>query len=408
MIKNVIDNSFFKSLSYIFVSGASKGFNYIILLYLAVGVYLEYYVTILLLMSMEQILSLLLPLNQSSVIYSKTIVDYKSITNKLLSSSLLITLLCIVVFLVTKELFYSYFGTHKIIVFMSIFISMIINSYLTYLTNYYKLIEKHGKALLIQGLLMISFGSILLHIIFVEDKVVAFFLGKSVGLLLVLVFVTTLNLTKFKFEMGFLSLKEIKQVLNLFSVSTLGWISGLGFMNLAKIYSTPTQLTDIGYVLNIFNVFLLISIGINSVYGPLIKKNITNNNLDKVIKIKNKTLIIYLSIAIIIIIFYLVFQNLNLSFNDRIVKVTSALPFAVLLYVFNVFHWVSQPFYMVNNKFNNYNYINIISYVIWAIIIIVGLYFEYKTFIIFLILIHLIKGLLSYFYAKIKFMNTTS
>ena len=90
MLKHTNDNKFFKSLSYIVVSGASKGLNYVLLLYLAVGQYSEQYIAILLLFSLEQILSLVLPLNQSNIIYSKSISDYKLITNKLISSSLII------------------------------------------------------------------------------------------------------------------------------------------------------------------------------------------------------------------------------------------------------------------------------------------------------------------------------
>jgi len=388
------------------VSGASKGLNYVLLLYLAVGQYSEQYIAILLLFSLEQILSLVLPLNQSNIIYSKSISDYKLITNKLISSSLIIVVFFVLVFFALKQYIYNYFNVHEGIVFFSLFISMTINSYLTYLTNYYKLVEEHGKALLVQGLLMISFLSILLHIIFVEDKVVAFFLGKALGLLFVFLLVKFLHLTKFKYKIDFLSFNDIKQVLNLFSVSALGWVSGLGFMNLAKIYSSPNQLVEIGYILNIFNVFLLISIGVNSIYGPLIKKHLTKNELNSVVKIKTQTLVIYLLIASLLMLFYVVLINLGFDFSNKVEQVLSVIPYALLLFIFNVFHWIAQPFYMVNNKFNSYNYINIFSYVFWVVIIVVSLYFGYKDFIVFLMLIHFIKGLLSYFYARTKFMAT--
>ncbi|UKM65591.1 hypothetical protein GSB9_02162 [Flavobacteriaceae bacterium GSB9] len=405
MIKGGIDNNLLKSLSYILVSGASKGLNYIILLFLAVGSYSEQYVAILLLFSLEQILSLLLPLNQSSLIYSKSILSYKQITNKLISSSVIVSVTCVLVFFALKKYIFSYFDVHKAIIFFSLFLSMTINAYLNYLTNYYKMIEEHGKALLIQGLLMISFGSILIHILIVEDKVVAFFWGKALGLLLVLTLVKFLGLTKFKFKIVFLSLSELKLVLNLFSVSALGWGSGLGFMNLAKMYSTAEELVEVGYILNIFNVFLLVSIGVNSVYGPLIKKHVIKNEREKVIKIKNQTLMIYLLIVLLVIVLYILVINLGFQFNHKIEQVLSILPFAILLFVFNIFHWISQPFYMVNNKFNSYNYLNILSYVFWVLTMIVGLYYGYSDFIAFLMLIHFMKGAMTYLYAKRKLMT---
>ena len=91
---------------------------------------------------------------------------------------------------------YNYFDIDNLIVFISLFLSMYINAYLVYLTNYYKLTEKHNKALLIQGLLFLSFVLIVASIIFIEDKIVAFFLGKAIGLFLVLLITVKLNLNK--------------------------------------------------------------------------------------------------------------------------------------------------------------------------------------------------------------------
>lgn len=191
------------SLKYIFVSGISKGFNYLILLYFAVGIYTEQYITILLLLSFEQLLSLTLPLNNSSIIYSKKIEDYGLITNKLISSSLLLTLVYVLGFFLIRDQIYKYFNINEILIFISIFISIIINAYLVYLSNYYKLVEKHNSALLIQLFFLISFISIVAFIFVIENKILAFFLGKTTGLLLILIFLKAfkLDLIKFKFKL---------------------------------------------------------------------------------------------------------------------------------------------------------------------------------------------------------------
>ena len=285
------------SLKYIAVSGASKGFNYLILLYFAIGIYSDQYVTILLLLSFEQLISLSLPLNNSSIIYSKEILNYGLITNKLITSSLLLMLFYIFVFLLIHNSIYSYFGINNYLVFISIVVSVLANAYLVYLTNYYKLIEKHNTALLLQFLFFISFISIVISIFFIENKIVAFFVGKAIGLSLILIISKILSLNFAKFKLSILTINEFKKIGNLFSVSVLGWVSGLGFMNLAKVYASSEDLITIGYILNVWNVFLLISTGVNAVYHPLIKKYVLENNISKAISVKNKTLIIYLLIA---------------------------------------------------------------------------------------------------------------
>jgi len=103
--------------------------------------------------------------------------------------------------------------------------------------------------------------------------------------MLILVKIFKLDITKFR--TSYLNLEEWKKIINLFSVSILGWLSGLGFMNLAKLYADPENLATIGYILNIWNVFLLISTGINSVYNPLIKKYILQDNFIKAKTSKN-------------------------------------------------------------------------------------------------------------------------
>jgi len=150
---------------------------------------------------------------------------------------------------------------------------------------------------------------------------------------------------------------------------------------------------------------LLISIGVNSIYSPLIKKHLTKNELNIGLKVKSKTLAIYLLIAGVVTLFYVLLINVGFVFSEKIEKVLSVVPYAILLFVFNIFHWVAQPFYMVNNKFSKYNIINISSYMGWVILIMICSYFGFQKYIWFLIGIHMIKGLLSYFYARKYFMK---
>lgn len=393
------------SIKYIIVSGASKGFNYILLFYFAIGIYSEQYITILLLLSLEQILSLLLPLNHSSLIYSKTILDYKLVTNKMTTNSIVMVLLFVIIYFLLKEQVWEYFEVKNTIIFLSLFVSMLINSYLVYLTNYYKIIEQHGKALLVQALLLTSFLTIVLLILILKDVVVAFFLGKAIGLIIVIMLLKPLKLFGFSFSFSLLSKEELKKVFNLFSVSALGWASGLGFLNLAKIYSTPAELVEIGYILNIYNIFLLISVGVNSIYAPLIKRNLIDLNKVQAFRIKMKTLILYLFIAFVTVLLYYVVSNINLNFNNEVEAIISVFPYAILLFVLNGFIWVAQPFYLINDKFKNYNLINILSYILWGLILICCLYFGYRNFILFLVMIHFIKSALTFFYAQMDFME---
>ncbi|MCG1035338.1 hypothetical protein [Polaribacter sargassicola] len=397
---------FLNSLKYIVVSGASKGFNYLILLYFAIGIYSEQYVTILLLLSLEQILSLSLPLNNSSIIYSKKILDYGLITNKLITSSLLLMLFYIFVFFVFYNSIYKYFGVSNIFIFLSIAISVIINAYLVHLTNYYKLIEKHNRALKVQFLFFISFISIAICIFFIKNKVLAFFLGKAIGLFLGFIIIKFLNfnLTKFKFKI--LTLNEIKKIGNLFSVGVLGWLSGLGFMNLAKIYASPENLINIGYTLNLWNIFLLISTGINAVYHPLIKKYVLKNDMLKAQKAKSTTLFIYLLIAVICFLLYLAIDNLEiLNDYNKVDAVFSVIPYTLLLFVFSSFYYVVHPFYLAHDKFGTLNLINIISHSFWLILMIISVYFNIKNLIWLLVMLYFLKCMFLYVYAEKKIIK---
>lgn len=393
---------FLKSFKYIIVSGASKGFNYLLLLYLAIGDYTDQYIIILLLLSLEQILSLLLPLNNSNIIYSKSISKYELITNKLISNSLILVFIYIILLIVFKDVVYNYFETNNLLIFISIIVNVLINSYLVYLTNYYKLVEKHQTALLIQALLLISFASILVSVFILENKVIAFFVGKSIGLVLILIIISFLSLNLSKYSFALLNIKELKKMSNLLSVSVLGWVSGLGFMNIVKVYAASDELLKVGYILNICNVFLLISIGVNSVYNPLIKKYLIQNNVKKALRIKTNTLLIYLSIVVLSFIIYFMIYNV---FSIKIEKALSVVPYAILIFLFSAFQSVVHPFYLITDRFKNFNYINILSYVVWGLIILLCSYFGYDNYILFLVIIYLLKASFAYFYAKNIFMH---
>lgn len=403
MFKN--SSNFIISLKYILVSGASKGFNYILLFYLAIGIYSEQYITILLLLSLEQILSLLLPLNHSSLIYSKSITNYKLITNKMTTNSMVMVLFFVISYALFNSQISDYYDVDNITVFISIFVSMLINSYLVHLTNYYKIIDNHRKALIVQVLFLTSFFSIIILMLILENVIVAFFLGKAIGLILILIILKNSNLLAFGFKISFLNIDELKKVFNLFSVSALGWLSQLGFLNLSKLYSTPDELVKIGYILNIYGVFLLLSIGINSIYAPLIKKHLQEENVNKAIRIKSKTLMIYLLVAFVIYILAIILSNMDFSFNDKVSVIISIIPYSIVILVFNAFNWSVQPFYLINDKFKTYNIINIISYILWGLFVVFSMFLEYKNFVVFLLSIHFIKSAFAFFYAKKTFAS---
>lgn len=398
---------FLDSVGYILVSGASKGFNYLLLLYLAAGAFSKEYVTILLLLSLEQILTIILPLNNPYIIYSKNIVTYEDITNKLITNSLMVVGLYVFIFLIFRNSIYEYFETDYLIVFASILINITVNSYAVYLSNYYKVIERHKTAFLVQALLLISFISIVVTMFFIENKVLAFFLGKAIGFIIILILFRLLKLNFVKYKFLTLNLTELKYFFNLLSVSILGWVSGLGFMNIAKIYSTDLELVKIGYVLNLLNVFLLLSIGVNSVYNPLIKKNIIQGDSEKTIKIKNNTLYIYL---VIVLLSFTAYFALNSIFSansyPRINEIISVLPYAILIFLFSVFQSVAHPFYLTYNKFRTFNVINILSYLFWVFIIVSLSFFGFKEYIWFLVIIYFLKASIAYIYARMSFMNT--
>ncbi|MEN8775964.1 MAG: hypothetical protein ABF263_00445 [Polaribacter sp.] len=193
--------------------------------------------------------------------------------------------------------------------------------------------------------------------------------------------------------------------MNLFSVSVLGWISGLGFMNLAKIYASPENLITIGYILNIWNVFLLLSTGINAVYHPLVKKYIIQNRLDKAKVVKVKTFFIYLSITFLVYITYFLIDTLAIFKEyEKINAVFSVIPYTLLLFLFSIFYYVTHPFYLANDKFGIFNSLNIFSHALWFLLVIILSFFGYENYIWFLVFLYFLKSITLFIYAEKKLM----
>ncbi|MEO9571762.1 MAG: hypothetical protein ABJH82_11905 [Polaribacter sp.] len=277
---------------------------------------------------------------------------------------------------------------------------------MVYLTNYYKLIEEHNKALLIQFLYFISFIVIITAVFIFENKILAFFLGKSVGLILMLILVKIFKLDIIKFKPIYLDLEEWKKIINLFSVSVLGWLSGLGFMNLAKLYADPENLVTIGYILNIWNFFLLISTGINSVYNPLIKKYILQDKFIKAKASKNNVLLIYIAVSFLVLCAYYAINFTGiLESYSKVDEVYSVLPYTILIFLISAFYYVIHPFYLANDKFGVFNRINIVSHLLWGSFILVLTYLDLKNYIWFLVFLYFFKCVSLYVYAQIKLMR---
>ena len=392
----------FNTLKYIFISGISKGLTYLLLFVFALKFSSSDYINLLLLISFEQFLNIILPLNNTNIIYSEKIHDYQTITNKLTSSSILLVIFFVFTYYFTGSYIADYFNNSNYLLYLSIFINVFFNGYFTYLISLLKIKEKHSAALHVQSLYFIIFISIIISLFIFNNKLFAYFVGKTFGFILMLVIVKYLKLNpvnNFRFKR--LNTRETKIIINLISIGILGWISGLGFMNLAKIYASGDILIRLGYILNIWNVFLLISIGINSVYFPKVKKHIINNNLKVAISIKFKMLAIYLAISLLFYILYLIYKSsglLEINSNDKLNDIILEFPNAILLFALTSFYYTINPFYLIKDKFATFNILIIISFIFWALVILLCSFFNMSNFILFLILLYAIKSITLYLF----------
>lgn len=384
MIKSII--------KYILVNGFSKGGYYLLLL--VVGFYStsESYLQLLLFFSLEQLIYLITPLNKSVILLSNKEQNVDNIFSNLFSYSILVCLIYIFSLIIFWEYIKNYFSYDVFIIYLLIPLNSLVISFIHLLQGMFNVKEYHSKSVYIQSLLLIPFFFSGVFVLFFNDPIFGFFLGKFSGLLMVIMILKLNNSLKpptFSLNISILNNNNIYYI-TVFSF--IGWLSGYGFLNIVKIFGVQSESLKVGYVLNIYSILFIIGNSISKVYSPRIKKLITDGYRMRAINLRRNTIFLFVCLSIslpfclIIIINIIDFRVFDVNLNEIIL-------YSSILFFLTSFTWLIQPFYYVENRFKEYS--NLILFSTLISFFFIGMIIKYTSFgnfTLMLILLALVKS----------------
>ena len=350
-----------KSLLYILFEAIAKGGPQVFLLMVVAQT--ASYDNLLLFISLEGLLALLFCSNYVEVIYSlndkyapKKVLD--TIFSANLISLLFLGLIALIGYPWIAE-HYEYDNplTYILIILVSFFIITYRFTVVKHQVN-----EDHNTALTLKFVpFMLSFLFSMAGYLLIEDEFLGYYLGKAGGFTIAfIVFINKLKFKFFQFDMNILK-DYLSRIKRLIIIYVTGWLSGYGYLNIVKDSVDEATLSEMGYVLNLFTIFLLVSNGINQVFVPKLRKIYLNENT-KALGFANKFHVLYFAVAGIAL---LVYKGVANFVDIEIVqKYVSYFCWACLIFVMASFDYVSKPFYMIVDKYNRFMIINILSNVL--------------------------------------------
>lgn len=333
---------------YIISEGLSRGIPQLTLIVLAFLISKDNFGILILLYGLESLIVLLLPSNYVEVLYKIQNKNNKiKISNNMFTINLIIITIVLLFYFLFKTKFSSFYNYDYFIVFVSIIISAFINSFMRFYRTQLQLLLEHNRA--IQNMLY-SFGFanffMILFLIIFDDKIFAFFAGKSLGF--IIYFIYFIYFEKLKFELSkFTIIYFAFRVKYLFLFAVYSWLFGYGFIYIVKLIGTSEEVANIGYIITFSMPFLLLANGINQVYNPKVKKLLSFDFLSGLIFSK-KVFKYYLLLSFIIIFFiYSVgFINFEIISKYNIFILLSAVVFSLSTYkyVYEVYLYVYDLF----------------------------------------------------------------
>lgn len=362
------------SMLYTIAEGASKGGFHLLLLLIAIFIESEIYLLLILLLGLEALFKLLFVSFFGNVLYK--LIDLFSSRN-IFTSVLLLSFLQFVLYslliVIFREQLSRYYGYYKYIVFIIICANAFISNLFVYYSTLLQLRGLHSSAIKSRSIpFFLSFVTALIGFSLIDDKVLGFFLGKFLGFLgfFLVFFVKKLV---FNFKM-FLALGPIINAMGIrtlysFMVAFLGWLSSLGFMYIAKIWSSNQDLVKLGYIITFYNVLFLFGYGINQVYSPKIKSLITTSGIHAAFKIKTKTLNVFILISAVLLIFVfvgnLIFPYVSIFYDNfqNLDDILSVGYLSVFIFMANALNWIVTPFFFSLDRFKYYFILVSIGYV---------------------------------------------
>lgn len=315
----------------------------------------------------------------------------------------------ILIYIVFREKINEYFNYNLDLLIFILCANGLISNIIRFYSVSFQIELKHSKAIMYKSIpFFSSFVCSVTLFFLMDDKILAFFLGKFVGMLFFFIYILIVEegyKLIFRFNKHYFGM-TFKRAKYSFVIAFLGWASNLGFLNFAKIYSkSSSDILLLGLMLNLLTLLLLFSNGINQVYVPQLKLKISTSlklaqNYSKRVHFLYFILSIVFSCFIVII---LIFKNQLISYlpNLREIFNGSYLHLITLLFFINSFHWIASPYLMILDKYKNYfNIIVALNIISWVFILVLLFIFGLNNFLFYYFVIKIIDSIGIYLYVK--------
>lgn len=369
-----------------------------------------------LLISFEALITMLYLSYYADILYSFRKNRSKQAIANALDTSFLQYLILVVTYLIFREKINAYFNYNLDLLIYILCANGLISNIIRFYSVSFQIELKHTKAILFKSIpFFSSFVCSVVLFFLMNDKVLAFFLGKFIGMLFFFIYILIkekgyklfFSFNKYYFGLTF------KRAKYSFVISFLGWSSNLGFLNFAKVYSnSSTDILLLGIMLNLFTLLLLFSNGINQVYVPQLRIKLSTsfsvgNNYS------TRVHFIYIILSIIfacLITIVLFFRNQLMSYLPNLGEIFNGgyLYLIALLFFINSFHWIATPYLMILDKYKNYFYVIVILNLIsWILIVALLFIFGLNNFLFFYFIIKIIDSIGIYLYVK-KYLHKLS
>ncbi|WP_326984845.1 hypothetical protein VUJ46_10060 [Chryseobacterium sp. MYb264] len=413
MIFNLTKKLNFTSIYYTIFEGLAKGGNQLLLVIIATFINKELYLKLMLLISLEALITMSFFSYYVDVLYSYKKNKIKTLFSGFFDFSIIQILLYIgIYFLFQKQInqYYNY-NLHYVILFIigNAFVTTIVN----YISVSLQISANHKLAIQYKSIpFFLSFVFCIVFFLTFDDKVLAFFLGKFSGISIFFIFFFIKNklyknIFKFK-SIHFISL--LKRVKYSMIIAFIGWGTGLGFLNFSKIYSgSEQQLLALGLLLNMFSMIQLLSNGINQVYVPKLKELLAQSMADARTYTKSIKFM-YIKVAgglLVLALLLLIVRNLIPGILPKIDNTfIYSLCFVILVFFLNIFQWISAPYLMILDKYKYYFFLKLSSNAVsWILMLSLIYLFHMNNFIIFYFIIQLINSFTVYYFVNVKYLK---
>lgn len=386
-------------MKYMGVETISRGIPQLILLYLMITLNINEFSIFILIYAMESFIVLFLPTNYVESLYAKTKFNISSIISNIIIVTFIITILLLLFLLLFKDIIFSFFNYDCLIIYISILFSTFFNSFFRFKRVLLQLDFLHDEAinLMFKSFFVSNLFSII-FLIFIDDKIFAFFVGKSIGFFLFGIYYLLKQKIKLSLDLDLIKYFMITNKY-LFFYAIFSWLLGYGFLYIAKIISTAEEVALIGYIIVLSMPFLLISNAINQLYIPKIKKMILNNN-ENVVNVTKTFLKGYIFIFFLSVCFFWLIFSLDIEY---IYKFKLAFILSLLTFLFSIIKYLLDIYIFSNGFFSEYIKVTIFFELVMMVLIIIFTYLINEKLIVYLYpLLTLVRSLSVIYVVKSK------